>query len=184
MGLDMYLERRSYVKNWEHTPPEERHSVRVLRNGAECSIKPDRVSYVIEQVAYWRKANQIHKWFVDNAQSGDDNGEPHEVTRAELQELVDLCKQVLASVETVPGTVHDGTQFHADGRVEPITHEGVVIAQAGLAAQLLPTQSGFFFGGTAYDEYYLEDLRNTIAQLEPILAIENDDATYEYTASW
>ena len=30
-----------------------------------------------------------------------------------------------------------------------------------VAEALLPTRGGFFFGGTEYDEYYLEDVRKT-----------------------
>ena len=33
MGLDMYLTRKKYVKNWEHTPEEQKHNVKISRNG-------------------------------------------------------------------------------------------------------------------------------------------------------
>ena len=48
--------------------------------------------------------------------------------------------------------------------------------------ELLPTQEGFFFGGTDYDESYIEDLKDTIKQLEPLL--EDKDGEYEYCSSW
>ncbi len=51
------------------------------------------------QVAYWRKANQIHKWFVDHVQDGNDNCEEYRVTRDQLQLLVDNCKLVLMNKE-------------------------------------------------------------------------------------
>lgn len=51
----------------------------------------------IENVAYWRKANQIHKWFVENVQHGIDKCEPHEVTQEDLMDLCDLC---LKAIET------------------------------------------------------------------------------------
>ena len=47
------------------------------------------------QVAYWRKANQIHAWFVKHVQGGVDNCEEYRVTRDQLQLLVDNCKLVL-----------------------------------------------------------------------------------------
>lgn len=49
---------------------------------------------------------------------------------------------------------------------------------------ILPTQSGCFFGSTDYDEGYWEDLELTISQLEKILAFEGDQAEYYYHASW
>ena len=51
------------------------------------------------QVAYWRKANQIHKWFVDHVQNGVDNCEEYYVSRDQLQLLLDTCKIVLIDKE-------------------------------------------------------------------------------------
>ena len=184
MGLDMYLYKRSYVKNWNYMRSEERHQITVSRDGKPLAdIKPERISHIIEQVAYWRKANQIHKWFVDNVQGGVDECQESHVSKEQLAELVGLCKQVLNTVETVPGAVHTGTMYYPDGKVVEQTKEGVVVAQVGLAEELLPTASGFFFGGTDYDEYYLEDLKHTIEQIEPLLSEDGDDDFY-YRSSW
>lgn len=70
MGLDMFLER-------------------MPRN-----VRP---SYEFrEEIGYWRKANQIHKWFVDKVQDGiDDCDYHHEVTEKDLNELLDICREVL-----------------------------------------------------------------------------------------
>lgn len=46
-------------------------------------------------VAYWRKSNQIHQWFVDNVQDGVDNCQKHIVYRDKIEQLRDLCVQVL-----------------------------------------------------------------------------------------
>ncbi len=51
------------------------------------------------------------------------------------------------------------------------------------AEQLLPTQSGFFFGATEYDEYYYQDIDNTIEILEEALSEETAD-DFAYRASW
>ena len=45
---------------------------------------------------YWRKANQIHKWFVDNVQGGNDNCGEYYVSQNKLQELLDLVNRALA----------------------------------------------------------------------------------------
>lgn len=46
----------------------------------------------------------------------------------------------------------------------------------------LPPASGFFFGSTEIDEYYAEDLQNTIDQLEPLL--KESDVSFYYQSSW
>ena len=71
MGLDMYLTKKSYIKNWDFMKPNEKHKVTIKKNNKIVKeIKPERISEVIEDVGYWRKANAIHKWFVDNVQDG------------------------------------------------------------------------------------------------------------------
>lgn len=52
---------------------------------------------LMEEVAYWRKANQIHKWFVDNVQGGADDCKLYEVKREHLDRLLYICKQVESS---------------------------------------------------------------------------------------
>lgn len=183
MGLDMYLKKKTYVRNWDHMKPEQRHVITVSKGGSLASgIKTDRISEITEDVAYWRKANAIHRWFVQKVQNGNDDCGDYYVSKEQLQELVDLCKQVLSTVETADGAVHTGTVYDQTG-----VHEqyklGKVVAQQGIAQKLLPTQGGFFFGSTDYNEYYLEDLRETVSQIEPLLTEEGEGSFY-YHSSW
>jgi hypothetical protein len=94
MGLDMYLEKRTYVRQWEHQTPEEQYNVEVTKGGEPANIKSKRVTHVCEELGYWRKQNQIHQWFVENVQDGVDNCGEYCVSKTQLQELLDLCKQV------------------------------------------------------------------------------------------
>ena len=55
-----------------------------------------------EEVGYWRKANQIHKWFVDNVQNGVDNCGEYKVTKEQLIELRDTCNKVLDDGNLAP----------------------------------------------------------------------------------
>jgi hypothetical protein len=57
----------------------------------------DENGEVGEEVMYWRKANAIHDWFVQNVQNGIDECEPHEVTVDQLVELRQLCSEVLGN---------------------------------------------------------------------------------------
>lgn len=95
MGLDMYLYKKTYVKNWDFTKPEHKVEITILMNGKpHPKIDVDRVSHIIEDVAYWRKANQIHSWFVNNCQDGVDDCRDAYVSIDQLNTLLSLCKEV------------------------------------------------------------------------------------------
>ena len=50
---------------------------------------------------------------------------------------------------------------------------------------LLPTQSGFFFGSTEYDNYYKSDLKSTINQLDNVLDNPKfKNWEFYYRSSW
>jgi hypothetical protein len=95
MGLDMYLSKKTYVKQWSHDKPEEQFEVSVKQGGKPFKkIESSRVSYVTEELMYWRKANQIHGWFVHNTQEIVEEVKYY-VTKEDLDNLLDVCKQVL-----------------------------------------------------------------------------------------
>jgi hypothetical protein len=192
MGLDMYLTAKRYLGNWDHQrsaeeqPEKEAHKKVLAAIGLEGFRCEGAPSLQVEvTVAYWRKANQIHHWFVQNVCEGKDEAGDHYVERVKLEALVALCNRVLESVETVEGDISMGTTYHGDGRIEEHTKRGPVVAQKNIAAELLPTQAGFFFGSTDYDEYYLADLKDTIAQLRAVLDNKAlDRCEFYYHASW
>lgn len=48
-----------------------------------------------DQVAYWRKANQIHNWFVEHVQGGEDEGNEFEVSKEQLEQLLFMTNSAL-----------------------------------------------------------------------------------------
>ena len=99
MGLDMYLTKKSYVKVWDFQ--KKNHEVNVKYDGyVREDIKPERVKEIVEEVMYWRKANHIHGWFVENVQQGKDECQESYVELHDLIELSDLCKKVLETKNT------------------------------------------------------------------------------------
>jgi len=92
MGLDMYLYARQMAFNGFKNQDLYNKLVQ------EAPFALDTATLQV-QVAYWRKANQIHKWFVDHVQDGKDDCEEYRVTRDQLQLLVDNCKLVLMNKE-------------------------------------------------------------------------------------
>jgi hypothetical protein len=65
MGLDMYLEKRR-ANNEEY-----------------------------EEIAYWRKANQIREWFNSHLENGVAKYEYVQVSKEDLEQLLEDCKKVL-----------------------------------------------------------------------------------------
>jgi hypothetical protein len=149
MGLDMYLNKKTYVQYWEHNG-DNNYEVTVTKAGQPAGIDGRKVKYVIEEAGYWRKQNNIHRWFVENVQDGVDNCGEYYVSAEKLRELLALCKAVQN--------------------------------QPAVAEALLPTASGFFFGGTEYDEWYMQGIDYTIQTLNEALADPNGE--YYYSSSW
>lgn len=161
MGLDMYAHRRVYVKQWEHQKPEERYTVHIDLGGKPVAgFKSERISSVEEEVMYWRKANHIHAWFVDNVQQFDDDCGTYEVEWDKLQDLVDVCRKVKRASKLVDGIIANG-EVMENGVWVALREPGKVIEDPTKATELLPTREGFFFGHYAYDEDYLDDLIKT-----------------------
>ena len=97
MGLDQHLYRKTFLWTGDYINEDARDSIVVTKGGkTHSAIKNDRIKYVVEEVGYWRKANHIHKWFVDNIQSGEDNCGEYYVNKVDLESLRDLCLKVKA----------------------------------------------------------------------------------------
>lgn len=184
MGLDMYLMRRQYVRNWEGTPEKDRYKVVVTKKGKP--VKTRNLTYLVEQAIYWRKANHIHSWFVENVQGGNDDCGSYHVRKEELVRLLDTCRTVIRSTTLRVGTVRNGYTIRDGEKVENL-QQGKVMDDPSTAAELLPTGSGFLFGSQDYDQWYWEDTTQTIRELEKLLdEDQNNDNSYEYEyhSSW
>ena len=96
MGLDMYLNADYFV--WEHGNDDIASNAAKIREAITGALgeTPGKVSNIVTEAAYWRKANAIHQWFVDNVQDGVDECQRAYVERSQLKELVDLCKEIIA----------------------------------------------------------------------------------------
>lgn len=138
-----------------------------------------------QNLASWRKANQIHAWFVENVQGGVDDCGCYIVSEDILEELLSICKQVKEKAVLAPGKVKAGYTLTKDGKCDWNYVDGSLITNPEVCEELLPTQSGFFFGSTQYDSYYMMDIDRTIEILEKVLR-ETDfmNEVVYYTSSW
>lgn len=99
MGLDQYLYAKRYISNAEWRPEAERELFSKLVELANVGDFMDNElpsAYVDVKVAYWRKQNAIHNWFVQECQNGEDECQTVYVGREKLEELRDLCRKALA----------------------------------------------------------------------------------------
>ena len=188
MGLDMYLRSETYVPGWEHASDEQKAKYRVILEqiGLTAPICEDAPSLTVRvTVAYWRKANAIHQWFVAHVQGDKDECQVSYVSRDNLEELLDTCKKVQASFKLVPARAQNGYMLTEEGKRERIIEDGEAIEDPSVAMELLPAQDGFFFGSTTYDQWYAGDVEGTVEKLERVLgnpALQGTD--FYYQASW
>lgn len=142
--------------------------------------------HVYEEVGYWRKVNAVHYWFVRNVQNGEDDCEYHrEVTKNDLINLRDTCKQVIEKVKFVPGEVCVGVTYHPNGTIDRDMRKCGIVSNPEVCEELMPSVSGFFFGPTDYNEYYIKDLEDTVDICDE--AINNTDFDKQmiyYCSSW
>lgn len=154
MGLDMYLNGKRFLFNVDEKDKERSQVIMSMfpeLKEMKSHYGDEPVKGVTIEVGYWRKANAIHDWFVNNVQDGNDDCGYYYVNRKDLEDLRYLCQQALDNPEN--------------------------------ADEILPTQDGFFFGSTDYNDWYMENLKSTIAIIDNALAlpIEWD---FEYHSSW
>lgn len=193
MGLDMYLKKgkkipkisfEEYKKINEKVEEEDKETLEKYKDYIQECGEHIHWKSLLDDVAYWRKANQIHKWFVDNVQDGTDDCDYYEVSKEDIEKLLNLCKEVIDKTITKKGKIVNG-QFLKNGTWQNNYEDGLVIINPDVAEELLPTQAGFFFGSTGYDEYYLENLKYTVDELEKILKEFDFENNYlVYTSSW
>lgn len=209
MGLDMYLSASKYIGGgWDHVrndvihDPERKQPPRIVPKAKKprAAIEfdgilrtlrlgkfeqfherfPESNSITVElSVGYWRKANAVHQWFVSNVQEGVDDCKSYDVGREQLETLRDTCQIILGTVDKGEPVIEKdflGQEYtsYPDAKLD------VEVAKAALG-----TQAGFFFGSTEYDQWYIYDLENTVAQLDAILTDERlKEFDFSYRSSW
>lgn len=164
MGLDMYLEARKYVSKIDSKATTD-YDNPVLTEDYKKVVEffPDWATdlsgfagaEVSVNIGYWRKANQIHNWFVNECASGVDECQPIGVNADKLRSLRATVEHLLEN--------RDNSE----------------------ALKLLAPASGFFFGSTDIDEWYWADLERTVEILNKAIRLDEDEnCQIIYQASW
>lgn len=122
MGLDMYLRAEEYVSRKDYFAdadgnPSSRDNelFSAIVNNFDVADYLDPEGFaglsISFPMGYWRKANQIHNWFVINVQDGEDNCGSYYVSREHLEELKEVCINVLANPEMAEELLPTGSGF-------------------------------------------------------------------------
>lgn len=183
MGLDMYLYRNLYQNGnvVNITPQDEFNNdafAKLLKRATTSNASYLHPTISVN-VAYWRKANAIHQWFISHCGDGVDECQDIEVSLEDLRDLKDTCEKILKAPNDID-----------------------------LMERLLPTQDGFFFGDTDLNNAdtlsaYLDDVKytndilaeefkiadefekyTTPSQYNPEKSITAIEIYYTYRASW
>lgn len=156
LSAEKYVSRKDYVSD---SNPEDTELFQQVINATQSSgiVDPDGWAGITVDipVGYWRKANAIHGYFVEVWADGVDECQPIRVPRKGLEDLLEICKVIIKH--------KDDPEFDAEST--------------------LPPMQGFFFGSYDIDEWYFEDIQNTIEILERALA-DQKQTSFIYQASW
>lgn len=96
MGLDMYLNKRVFIgANYEYRKVKGNINITMGEDDTPININFNKVDSIEEGIGYWRKANHIHNWFVENVQSGNDDCDTYSVSLEDLKELLNVCNKIL-----------------------------------------------------------------------------------------
>ena len=122
MGLDMYLRANEYVSRNDWTRNENGELVDSPNSLFTQIVETLELENIIDNtgfagmsidlpMGYWRKANQIHNWFVENVQDGNDDCNPYYVTREQLEQLKATCVEVLEHKSLAEDLLPTGSGF-------------------------------------------------------------------------
>jgi hypothetical protein len=158
MGLDMYLKRKVYYGlNYEHNNTGK---TEIIINDEK--INHSELSSIEFNAAYWRKFNALHNYFVENIQEGNDDCKEYYIEQEDLEKIITLCKEDIEYLNTLE--IKDNIYIDVD--IDKLNLKPI---------------GGFFFGSTDIDNYYYENLEDTIKQLTEALKEKGD---FYYESSW
>ena len=170
MGLDIYFHKtkRTEWKRFQNELSDYENLPQDKRNEEENPYR----DFEPEEIGYFRKVNFLMSFF-----NYEDNCEYKEITRERLQALRDACAEI-AKMKPVRIEI---TRYDYGGTDEVKDYS---LADKERCAELLPTQSGFFFGGTDYDKWYFADVKDCLRQMKKFRKLLTDGVTGYVIFSW
>ena len=167
MGLDIYFHKtkrtewnevKSKIDAFNELPEEEQTKQYESETYPTKNFDPD-------EIGYFRKVNFLMEFF-----HYEGNCEYQEIAKSELEALQDACLEISKMKPSQVVYVKAEHQWDKD-RVETVLSE----TDKARCAEILPTQSGFFFGNTDYNQWYLDDVKDVLAWVTGVLVNLADD---------
>jgi hypothetical protein len=193
VGLDMYLSAKRFASGYEFLPEEKQELYKKITTLAGIKgTEHAQFAEISVTIGYWRKANAIHGWFVRELADGKDECQRIYVTRENLETLRAEClKGLTQKPEVLVPAVSTTVTVDMGQTTDPMTAMVDMMKVQAHAHEFndetdndpLRPIKGYFFGGTVKDEWYYEDLSETVRICDEALAL-TDDWTFEYQASW
>jgi hypothetical protein len=190
MGLDMYLYAKLYQRVKFNEKDKDCSGDKTLKYlGYEGKYTYDGGGIIVQiPIAYWRKANAIHKYFVDinkkriqerflNGWFAVTDQEGYESNKELLDRIIDRmaddCSPISLEREDLENLLKICEKIDEPEKRDELK-------------DLLPTQGGFFFGTTDYDDWYFSDIENTVKKIKKVLSDFGEDSwvDFYYQASW
>lgn len=142
-----------------------------------------------DTVIYWRKANQIHRFFVENVQNGKDDCEEYNVSKKILKKLYKYCKHDFKYLKnSLTKEERKETKTHPRYWTSEKLNNYTLFDNINKDELKLKLTPGFFFGNSqTIDYWHYVTLKRTIKTLKPILKrskYNNLKTEYYYTSSW
>lgn len=163
MGLGMYL-----LDEQEYNEYKEK-----INKCDPDSEEYWNISFPTELI-YWRKANAIHRYFC----SVGEEIEKEVIYKITIKDLLELFNLINIILKEKAKRYKRNRKNKIKCLQQSDYNELAIIAEG-----TLPTQEGFFFGSTEYDEQYYSDLEFTKESIKDIINLSNKDS-FIYYASW
>ncbi|MBR2871200.1 MAG: hypothetical protein IKB98_07495 [Clostridia bacterium] len=123
-------------------------------------LRKNKKSANVCEVGYWRKANSIHRWIVEHC---TENGK------------IEDCEEIPISKDSILHLKDEAITALVDFQNGNID---------GVKEKFRP-MAGFFFGSMEYDEYFADDLTDTISICADVLKNTNfEEEELIYYAWW
>ena len=161
MGLDIFFF-KTKRNEWDNIQ-DELSAFDSLPEDEQDEVENPYRTFEPQEVGYFRKVNFLMSFF-----KYKENCSYKETTREQLQALRDACKEI---VKMKP-VRYEITRYDYGGTEQVKVYSD---ADQKRCAELLPTQSGFFFGSTDYDQWYFNEVKDVFVWVDGVLSDLADD---------
>lgn len=140
----------------------------------------------IESIGYFYKVNCLLPFF-----GYEDDLSIHPIEKCQIEELVSIAKELLKKYHAINSSIlsyQEILKVYKDNkkkRMEILEKMDALWKNfAKIAQENLPTTSGFFFGNTEYNEWYVNDLTEIVNVFEEILDSTDFDIDQIFMYCW